>query len=270
MSRFQVTCSGCAGVLRRDAGDMGAPPCEVCGGAGVVPVDQAFWREGEIAVVDTETTGLDPAIDRVVEVAVVILRRGETVERASWLVNPLRPIPEPATRVHGIGDADVLGAPIFLELAGRLEGMLAGRPVAAFGARFDRAVLLSEWLRASWCLDAPVPAFLCMGFPWIDVLTWARVSTGGVGSHTLAAVADRLGISVADTLHRAESDAQLAADVLWKFATGRHHDSGGDEIRGMPERLGELAADERRHAVRLRNAREERYAAERERGGSHG
>lgn len=71
-----------------------------------IPLDEARF-----CVLDTETTGLKPGVDQVVEVAVVhaSLRAG-VVHHESCLVNPGRPIPAEATEIHGLRDEDVADA----------------------------------------------------------------------------------------------------------------------------------------------------------------
>lgn len=93
------------------------------------------------AVIDVETTGFSPADDRVVEAACVIVQDGSIVRTWSSLVNPGRPIPPHATRVHGIGDADVAGAPPFETVERQLWGMCAGATIAAHNAAFDLSFL---------------------------------------------------------------------------------------------------------------------------------
>ncbi len=66
-------------------------------------------------VLDTETTGLDPAKARIVEIGAVPLRRGKLDETAALrrLVNPGEAIPADATRIHAIDDSMVASAPKF-------------------------------------------------------------------------------------------------------------------------------------------------------------
>jgi exodeoxyribonuclease X len=74
-------------------------------------------------VVDTETTGLDPASDRVVSMAGVWVRPGEgAVRRESRLVNPGIPIPPEASAIHHIVDRHVAGAPSLAEVLPLFQG----------------------------------------------------------------------------------------------------------------------------------------------------
>ncbi|MCK9462298.1 MAG: 3'-5' exonuclease [Proteobacteria bacterium] len=78
---------------------------------------------------DTETTGLDPIEDRIVQIGGVFLRRGELVgPRRSSLVNPGVPIPPDVTAIHGITDADVADAESFAAVGPRFVEFLLHAP----------------------------------------------------------------------------------------------------------------------------------------------
>ncbi len=93
------------------------------------------------AVIDVETTGFSPRTDRVVEMACVLVQDRRIVRSWSTLVNPGRTIPDYATRIHGISDADVADAPSFAAAQGRLRRMCAGATMVAHNAGFDRGFL---------------------------------------------------------------------------------------------------------------------------------
>ncbi len=110
------------------------------------------------AVVDVETTGLVPARDRVVEVAVVRADPwGRLIDEWTTLVNPAGPVG--ATHIHGIATADVRRAPQFVELLSELNSRLAGRALVAHNAGFDMSFLKLEYARAGW--ELPAAPFLC-------------------------------------------------------------------------------------------------------------
>lgn len=116
------------------------------------------------AVVDVETTGFSPVNDRVVEIACVLVENGRIAGSWSTLVDPKRPIPAYATRVHGIGDADVLGAPAFEAAQRELRRRCVGATVVAHNASFDLGFLpglanlpslCTVQLARRWFPDAP-------------------------------------------------------------------------------------------------------------------
>lgn len=93
------------------------------------------------AVIDLETTGFSPIDDRVVEAACVLVEDGAIVRSWSTLVDPGRPIPECASRVHGITDADVAHAPPFEWAQCELLTLCEGAIVVAHNAAFDLSFL---------------------------------------------------------------------------------------------------------------------------------
>jgi DNA polymerase III epsilon subunit-like protein len=99
--------------------------------------------EGALAVVDFEFTGIDPAVDRIVDVGIVWYRKGE---RREWhsLVNPGVPIPPTASAVHHITDEDVAGAPTFEAVAPTIKWVLRHCVVAAHAAELDALILGAE------------------------------------------------------------------------------------------------------------------------------
>src|SRR5688572_29732854 len=94
------------------------------------------------AVFDCETTGTDPDVDEIVELALIMLdRHGAETGRFGSLVRPSCPISAETTAIHGINDADVAEAPDFSELAGRLLELLNDCVFVAHNASFDLAML---------------------------------------------------------------------------------------------------------------------------------
>jgi DNA polymerase III subunit epsilon len=172
------------------------------------------WMALPIALIDVETTGRDPAVDRVVELAVVVGRGGEVVDRRSWLVNPGRPIPEESRAVHGITDEMVAGKPEFSAIASEVLLAFDGVIPAAYNASFDRAFLLAELRR---CGCDVLPASLSPNVEWFDPLVWARELHQFERGKALSDMTARLGIAH-ETAHRATDDAEAALRVLYAFA----------------------------------------------------
>jgi len=98
-----------------------------------------------LVVFDLETTGTDPATDRIVEIAGLRIETDGRREARTRRVNPERPIPPEATAIHGIADADVRDAPTFRQIARSLERWLEGADLAGFNVvRFDLPLLERE------------------------------------------------------------------------------------------------------------------------------
>ena len=96
----------------------------------------------DFTAIDLETTEKDTSIAEIVEVAAVRVRDGRVVDTFNTLVRPSRPIPDAATRVHGIRDADVAPAPHFDDVWPKLERFCGDDVVVAHnGYEFDFLVL---------------------------------------------------------------------------------------------------------------------------------
>jgi DNA polymerase-3 subunit epsilon len=202
------------------------------------------WSELPVALVDFETTGRDPAGDRIVEIGVVIGRGGVVQRRHGWLVNPGRPIPKESSDVHGIKDADVADKPPFAAIVGELAEALRGAIPAAYNAAFDKAFLLAELERLGPREEGAPPAFR-REVEWVDPLVLARELYAGEQSRSLGDMARLLGIELTNA-HRAVDDAEAALRVL--VALGRDP-RVPDTYAGLVQeqrRLGRLQSEARR------------------------
>lgn len=156
-----------------------------------------------LAFIDVETTGANPVVDRVTEVAVIRVQGGRVVERWESLVNPGIPIPPVIQRFTGITDAMVAAAPPFPALAESLKKLLDGCVFAAHNARFDYGFIRNELARAGADFQAPV---LC-------TVKLSRALYPEHHRHGLDALIERHGF-VCAARHRAMGDTE----VLWDFA----------------------------------------------------
>jgi DNA polymerase-3 subunit epsilon len=99
-----------------------------------------------IVCFDLETTGVDPATDRIVEISVLRVEPDGTRTVRTRRVNPARPIPAGATAVHGIRDEDVAEEPEFRQIARGLLELIGDADLAGFNvARFDIPLLDREF-----------------------------------------------------------------------------------------------------------------------------
>lgn len=77
-----------------------------------------------ICFFDLETTGIDVAKDRIVEISILKIFPNGNRESKTWLVNPTIPIPPQATQVHGITNEKVANQPTFKDLATPIYAMI--------------------------------------------------------------------------------------------------------------------------------------------------
>ncbi len=98
---------------------------------------------------DLETTGVQVAKDRIVEISVFKIHPNGNKEGKTWLVNPTIPIPAETTAIHGISDEKVANEPTFKELAHEIKKMMEGCDLGGYNSnRFDIPLLAEEFLRA--------------------------------------------------------------------------------------------------------------------------
>ncbi|MEJ7697939.1 MAG: 3'-5' exonuclease [Candidatus Limnocylindrales bacterium] len=89
----------------------------------------------ELVVIDVETTGTDPKMSDLLEVAAVKIKGTKIVDRWSTFVNPGRPIV--GNQMHGITDKDVKGAPSPAEAADKLLAFVGDALVVGHNVGFD-------------------------------------------------------------------------------------------------------------------------------------
>lgn len=110
--------------------------------------------EKPIVFFDLETTGVNIATDRIVEIAILKVFPNGNKESKTWLVNPEIEIPQGATDVHGITNEKVVTEPTFKELAPAISKMIEGCDLAGFNSnRFDIPLLAEELMRAGIDFD---------------------------------------------------------------------------------------------------------------------
>lgn len=190
-------------------------------------------------VVDVETTGGSPwSGDRVTEVAAVHVDGASVTPVFSTLVNPERPIPWHITRLTGIDDAMVRGAPTFRDLAGELAAHLVGRVFVAHNARFDFGFLDAEFGRI-----APTPLATLVSAQ-VCTVRLARRLLAHLPRRNLDAVSHHYGVEIADR-HRAAGDAMATAHVLRGLLRDASH-RGVHTWEDLEELLGARTARSRR------------------------
>lgn len=107
-----------------------------------------------ICFFDLETTGVDVAKDRIVEISIFKVYPNDTKESKTWLVNPEMKIPFLSSQIHGITDEKVANEPTFKELSSQVYAMIKDSDLAGFNSdRFDIPLLAEELLRAGVDFD---------------------------------------------------------------------------------------------------------------------
>jgi DNA polymerase III subunit epsilon len=193
-------------------------------------------------VLDTETTGLDPADGhRVIEIGCVELMdhlpTGLTFQR---YLNPQRLVPLDSQRVHGITDEFLVDKPLFAAIADDLEAFLGDAPLVIHNAGFDLKFINSEFHRLS---RPPIPFARA-----IDTIEIAKSKIPGA-RYSLDELCKRFGIDLSvRTKHGALLDAELTARVYLELVGGRQ-----TNLKLAPRDVAEAVADAvQSHTARVR------------------
>lgn len=190
-----------------------------------------------IAFFDLETTGVDSAKDRIVEIAVVKLLPGGG--RESWVrkINPGMPIPAESSAIHGIYDEDVKDAPSFKLVAHELKQFIHNCDLGGYNSnKFDVPVLAEEFLRSGIPVD-----FKERKFVDVQQVFFKREA------RTLSAAYSFYCNKNLENAHSAEADVLATVAVLEaqldKYedlandVTALHEYTGGDEFVDYARRM---------------------------------
>jgi len=107
-----------------------------------------------LVFIDLETTGVNPASDRIIDMAALKANVNGTIETKTWRVNPGIPIPEATTKIHGIKNEDVADAPLFAAVAPQILDFIGAADLGGYNStRFDIPLLIEEFMRADFDFD---------------------------------------------------------------------------------------------------------------------
>jgi DNA polymerase-3 subunit epsilon len=177
-----------------------------------IPEDlaEASLKSLSFVVFDTETTGLNPAVDEVCQIAAVRVVNGKLVarERFDMLVDPGRKIPAASTAVHHITNDMVKDAPPVGEALARFHTFAEGCVLVAHNAPFDMAFLRRRETEIGKRFDQPI----------LDTVLCSAILFGQSAEHTLDALCDRLQITIPEEdRHTAIGDAIGTGDAFRKM-----------------------------------------------------
>lgn len=162
--------------------------------------------DAEFVAFDIETTGLHLDTNRMTEIGAVLFSGGEIKAEFDTFVDPHMPIPAEITRLTGITDADVAGAPDEAEAMRQFLDFAGGRPIIAHNADFDTGFMSAACRRAGIPFE-PV---------YLDTLVLAQYLLPDLKHHKLDQVSNRLSLPDFNH-HRACDDAMVVARIMDKF-----------------------------------------------------
>jgi DNA polymerase-3 subunit epsilon len=157
-----------------------------------------------ICFFDLETTGINIATDRIVEISILKVFPNGNKESHTWRVNPEMPIPAAVSKIHGITDEMVANEPTFRELAPKVYALLKDSDLGGYNSnRFDIPLLAEELLRAEIDFDLKKAAS-------VDVQTIFHKKE----KRTLEAAYKFYCDKNLDDAHSAEADTNATFEVL--------------------------------------------------------
>jgi len=156
-------------------------------------------------VVDIEATGGNHRSGRIIEVGMVRVHNQKVVSEYSTLINPLQPIDKYVSKLTGITDDDLKGAPEFHEVANEMLDFLGDSVFVAHNATFDYTYLRTEFKRFGLNYSADQ----------VCTLDISRVLFPEEESYSLGKLCNSLGL-VVEARHRALGDALTTAQLLIK------------------------------------------------------
>ncbi len=148
---------------------------------------------------DTETTGLDPDVHEIIEVAAIAFDCKGVKDEYRTLVRPMQPPPFQVERLTGIQGAELEGAPIFAAIAAEMADFVGDSPVIGQSVHFD----INFLARNGVPLSGPI----------YDTFDLAQLLLPGLSDYSLRGIADHLGIDF-PLRHRAYADADASRSVF--------------------------------------------------------
>nr|MBQ4320167.1 PHP domain-containing protein [Clostridia bacterium] len=163
--------------------------------------------EDEFVVFDIETTGLSSITDRITEIGAVRVKDGKILERFQTFVDPEVHIPENITKLTGITDDMVMGAPKVDEAVGKFIEFIGDCMLIAHNANFDISFIRKA------CEDAHIT----FNNAYLDTVAMSRHVNAELKSHKLDTLAKYYKLGDFNH-HRASDDAEMLALIFFAMA----------------------------------------------------
>ena len=164
----------------------------------------AVYDTAAFIAFDTETTGLDPALGKIVEIGAVKFDRRGIVARYNVLINPEMPMPEEAGKVNGITDEMLKDKPLIAAVFPDFFDFIGMGVLVAHNAPFDINYVNAELKRVG---KSPLTNKV------VDTRIFAKEVFPGLSSYALQDLAVQFGIMALEA-HRAEDDARVCMELF--------------------------------------------------------
>ena len=196
----------------------------------------AVYDTAAFIAFDTETTGLDAAVGKIVEIGGVKFDRRGIIARYNVLINPQMPMPEEAGKVNGITDAMLKDKPVIAAVFPDFLEFIGTGILVAHNAPFDINYVNTELARA----EKPL-----LTNKVVDTRIFAKEVFPGLSSYALQDLAVQFGITALEA-HRAEDDARVCMELFEHTLTRflQHNTELVEKIRAETDPASLLSAPE--------------------------
>lgn len=175
--------------------------------------DSGVTFDDEFVVFDIETTGLSPLSCKITEIGAVLVKNDEVLSVFNTFVDPEMPIPEEITKLTGISDEMVKGAPKTEEAIKSFLGFIGDRMLVAHNASFD----------ISFIRKAAADHKLPFTNAYLDTVSMSRFVNPDLKKHKLDTVAEYFGLGDFNH-HRASDDAEMCARIFYRMVAKLEND----------------------------------------------
>ncbi|MFA4966625.1 MAG: 3'-5' exonuclease [Candidatus Margulisiibacteriota bacterium] len=170
--------------------------------------EQVYQLENDdFVILDTETTGLDPANSEIIEIAALKVKNKEIVDIFNHLVKPANPIPDNITKINGITNEMVEESPTLGNITYKFLDFIGGSTLMMHNAEFDLSFINHHIF---------TPRKKELGSPSICTLKVSRFVLPQLQSHKLSSLAQHFGIPVKNS-HRALGDVETTFELWFKL-----------------------------------------------------
>ncbi len=161
----------------------------------------------DIIAIDTETTGLNPDKDEIIEIAAVKYHKGVKVDTFNSFVKPLKDVPHYIEYLTHITPSDLSNAPTIIQVLPKLKTFLGHNVIIGQNTRFDLDFINAQLIRYN---ELPLLN------QWWDTSELGRIYLPYVSNHKLGTMCEHFNISL-NNAHRAINDAIATAELFYKL-----------------------------------------------------
>jgi DNA polymerase-3 subunit epsilon len=190
------------------------------------------------AIIDVETTGINPKTDRLTEIAIVVFDGEKIVKEFSSLINPEQKISYRITQITGINNQMVASAPKFYEIAKEIVELTENCTFVGHNVAFDYRFIRAEFENFGYNYERKT----------LDTIKLARKFIPGLRSYSLGNLCADIGIEIKNR-HRALGDALATAELfkrIYQFEpnlesvslAGLHSNLKKEKIDTLPQKTG--------------------------------